>query len=90
MKDIILCEFKPKNFGQGLVITTNLNNKEGGVYQFNNLGDDGKLANFLIQDMIEGLLVKQKQQIEVDNMLLDEIEQEMERKAIANSIIEQS
>lgn len=48
MKDIILCEFKPKNFGQGLVITTNLNNKEGGVYQFNNLGDDGKLANFLI------------------------------------------
>lgn len=80
----------PKHFGQGLVITTNIINKYGGVYQFNNLGDDGKLANFLIQDMIEGLLVKQKQQIEVDNMLLEEIEQEMERKAIANSMIEQS
>lgn len=47
------------------------------------------MANFMIQEMMEGAsnLVKQKEMN--DDRMLEEIEHEMERRAIANSMLDQ-
>lgn len=40
------------------------------------------MANFLIQDMMEGQMNRARQKKEKDDGMLEEIEKEMERKAI--------
>ncbi len=53
----------PKSFGTGLALTSTNSEIPGApVFQFNNLGNEnGKMANFLIQDMMEGQINKAKQ-----------------------------
>ena len=46
------------------------------------------MANFLIEEMMDGLRTKVIQKRQIDDEMLSEIELEMERKAIANSMIE--
>ncbi len=46
------------------------------------------MANFLIEEMMDGLRTKVIQKQQIDDEMLSEIEQEMERKAIANSMID--
>jgi hypothetical protein len=49
IKDLILCDFLPKSFGIGIALTTTDQGvKDGPTFQFNNLGESGRLANFLI------------------------------------------
>jgi hypothetical protein len=43
IKEIVICEVL-NNFGTGILITTN----DGVEYQFNNLGDDAKMTQYLI------------------------------------------
>eukprot|EP00347_Sterkiella_histriomuscorum_P013246 403365451 len=84
VKDIILCEIL-NNFGTGILITT----QDGQNHQFNNLGNDAQMANYLITDMMEGYLYKLKQQSQVDQQLIQQIENDMENSAIRNSLIDQ-
>ena len=69
---LILCEVVD-NFGTGLRLTTSEDEGQR-TYQFNNLGDDAKMANFLINDMMEGYQYKLKQQKEVDDIYIQQIE----------------
>ena len=56
VKHIILCEIL-NNFGTGIYITAS----DGRSFQFNNLGDEAQMVNYLIQDMMEGYQYKVKQ-----------------------------
>ena len=89
IKDLILCEFHPKSFGTGISLTVlSAQIKHGPNFQFNNLGEEGQNANYLIGEMMDGLRAKDSQRKNLDDEMLIEIEREMERKAIANSMME--
>lgn len=90
MQDIVLVEIINGKLGIYMQITAS--QAEGSTsnsFQFNNLGDDAKILQHVIQDMIEGLSTRSKQKKETDMKQLEEIEIEMERRAIQNSMIEQ-
>ena len=60
MKDLVICEVA-KGSGVSLVITASeVFGSEDHEFWFTNLGADAKLANFIIQDMVEGLDSKRK------------------------------
>ena len=62
IRDIIICEFIPHKHGSAISITAaEAWGSKDHDFKFNNLGEDGKLANFIIQDMIEGHNVKKMQ-----------------------------
>ena len=67
IKDIVFCEFLPKSFGTGIALTSSTEEDGGSTHQFNNLGDNGKMANFLIQEFMEGYLNRVKQRKDIDN-----------------------
>ncbi len=59
MKDVILCDFHPKSFGTGISLTVSTDKiKDGPTFKFNNLGEEGKNANYLIEEMMNGLRSK--------------------------------
>jgi hypothetical protein len=62
IKLLILCDFHPKSFGTGISLTVSTDQiKNGPTFKFNNLGEEGKIADFLIREMMEGFITKDKQ-----------------------------
>ncbi|CDW72253.1 UNKNOWN [Stylonychia lemnae] len=81
IKKIVLCEIL-NNFGTGILITLN----EGTQHQFNGLGDDAQKVQYIVNDMMEGFLYKQKQKSQCDAQYIQQIELDMEKSAIENSL----
>jgi hypothetical protein len=78
----------PKTLGVALALTTSDRNLDHGpVFQFNNLGkESGRLACYLIQEMMDGLRTHVERKKLEDKRQIEEIEREMERKAIQMSL----
>jgi hypothetical protein len=52
----------PKKFGTGIALTIGNERIKGGpTFQFNNLGEQGKMANLLIGEMMDGIRIKDRQ-----------------------------
>ena len=84
MSQIIYCELLPNIFGVAIALSTNNMDLPGGpVFQFNNMGkESGKLACYLIQEMMDGIRNNNERKRIDDSQKLTAIEEEMERKAI--------
>ena len=61
----------PKSYGTGIALTLGNDRIKGGpTFQFNNLGEQGKMANVLIEEMMDGFRSKDNQQKGMDEELI--------------------